>query len=343
MEYSYSLISHIKIFNSDPICAIDLSDELLLFGTMLGYCGFYIIKSREMKIISEIEDEHIISAEILKDKLTFGVGDQKIIVIEKKDDKSYKNYTIKEIKNYVNETEHYKKCDNIFSLLKKGFLFSIELNIPKEEEKIIDIRSLPFTIKNYFKNTEFDNRIEISNFWVPFDFDGEILVFSDFNKNSKNFLKIYNIRLKKFILVYNLDDENDNNHFGHISHVRLINKEKIFLVHSYKYCQIRDFNFKLIQNFEHIGKEIIACDIYSEKNELQIIILDLNCSVYLYIEKNNKYGSEEYLFNLNKLSTIEREIKDQKFFSMGYPYFIKRYKEYLAISADQGLFLFKKE
>ena len=342
MDYSYSLIKHIKIFNSDPICSIDLNDELLLFGTMLGYCGFYMIKSKEMKIISEIEDEHIISTEILKDKLSFGVGDQKVIIVEKKNEKSYKDFTIKEINNYGSEAEHYKKCNNIFSLLKKGYLFSIELNIPNEGEKMIDIRSLPITIKNIFKNKAFNERIKISNFWVPFDFDGQNLVFLDFDKNSKKHLKIYNTKNIKFIMEYNLDDEKNEEYFGHISHVKIINQQKLFLVHSYKYCQIRDFEFKLIHKFEHIGKEIIACDIFQEKNELQIILLDLNCSVYLYCKKSGKYGAEDYLFNLNKLATIEREIKDQKFFSIGYPYFIKKYKKYFAISADQGLFLFKK-
>ena len=343
MEFSYSLIKHIKIFNSDPICAIDLNEELLLFGTMLGYCGFYLIKSKELKIISEIEDEHIISAEILNDKLSFGVGDQKVIIIEKQNEKSYKNYTIKEINNYESEAEHYKKCENIFSMLKKGYLFSMELNIPKEDEKTVDICSLPLTIKNIFKNKSFSKRIYISNFWVPFDFDGQNIIYLDFDKNSKKYLKIYNTKEIKYTMEYNLDDEKNEDIFGHISHVKIINKQKLFLVHSYKYCEIRDFKFKLIKKFEHIGKEIIACDIYHEKNELQIILLDLNCSVYLYSEKSQSYGIEEYLFNLNKLITIEREIKDQKFFSMGYPYFIKIYKKYLAISADQGLFLFQKE
>ena len=84
MEYGYSLIKHIKINNTDPICAIDLNNELLLFGTMLGYCGFYIINTKKLILVSENEDEHIIATQIKKDKLVFAVGDEKIYIVEKK-------------------------------------------------------------------------------------------------------------------------------------------------------------------------------------------------------------------------------------------------------------------
>ena len=70
MEYGYSLIKLIKINNTDPICSIDLNEELLLFGTMLGYCGYYLLKPKEKLIkISEKEDEHIITTQIRNNKL----------------------------------------------------------------------------------------------------------------------------------------------------------------------------------------------------------------------------------------------------------------------------------
>ena len=149
MEYGYSLVKHIKINNSDPMCAIDLNQELLLFGTMLGFCGFYLINKNKLIIVSETEDEHILATQIKKDKLCFAVGDEKIIIVEKKNN----NYnSVKEIQNYFDDAEHYKKCNDMFCMLKDDFLFSIELRIPLEEEKAVDIRICDWKISNYEKN-----------------------------------------------------------------------------------------------------------------------------------------------------------------------------------------------
>ena len=342
MEYGYSLVKHIEIFNMDPISSIDLNEELLLFGTMLGYCGYYVIQTKKLKIISELEDEHIISTQIIKKKLYYLVGDEKIIVVEGKDD-NYNNVQIKQIKNYYNNAEHNKKCDNTFCMIKNVFLFSIELSIPGDNDKSVDIRLCPWKIKNIEKNTDFEDRLEISNFWVPFDFDGINLIYIDFYEKMKKSLKIFNCKEKKFILDLKLCELNkkEEESLGHISHIKKLKKDEIFLVHNYKKCQIRDFTFKLIKKFEHLGKEIIACDsYYNQKDELKILLLDLECNVFVYHEKADY---EEYLFNLNKISSIPKKIKDQKFFAMGYPYFIKMSENYIAITTDQGCFLLKRE
>jgi len=338
MEYGYSLIQHIKIFNSDPICALDLNDELLSFGSMLGYFGYFIIKTKKLYVISEMEDEHITTTQIKKNKILFAVGDQKIVTVEKNDN-DYNNPVIKENSNYRDEAEHYKKCDNMFSMLGGSYLFSIELNIPREEEKKVEERLCTWTIQNIEKKTSFGDKINISNFWVPFEFDGYYLIYIDFLNDMKRRLNIFSFYHKKFALQLNLW-EIEGEFIGHISHLKKLSGEKIFLVHEYKICQIRDFKFKLIKEFIHKGNEIIACDIsYNDKKELEIIILDLNCSVYIYNEKDNY---EQYLFNLEKLNTINKSIKEQKFFSMGYPYFIKMYNRYFAVTTDQGCFLLKR-
>ena len=337
MEVDYTFIKQIKIFNSDPICAIDLNSELLLFGTMLGYCGYLIIKTKELFTVSEIEDEHIIAAQIKSNKLCFAVGDEKLIILEKINPK-YNNYITKEIKNYGDEAAHYKKCDNIFCMLSGDYLFSIELKIPKEEEKAVDERYSEWKIRNTEKKSSFKGKIIISNYWVPFDFDGYNLIYIDFLQEHKRRLKIFNFVERKFILELNLW-EMENEFFGHISHIRKLNNNKIFLVHSYKLCEIRSMDFKLLKNFEHKGSEIIACDFYyNSKNQIEIVLLDIDGSVYVYNESDNY---ELYKFNLNKFNFIKKKIKDQKFFSLGYPYYIKKHNKLYAITTDQGCFLIK--
>ena len=338
MENDYTLITQIKIYNSDPISAINLNEEMLLFGTMLGYCGYYLIKEKNLKIISEIQDEHIIAIQFFKNKFIYGVGDQKIIILEKL--KNDKDYTIKIIDNHSSDAEHYKKCEDTFCMLKDNLLFSIELHIPSEDEKSASLLVNHWQIKNILKNVSFRGDITISTFWVPFDFDGILLIYIDFLDGGKRNLIIYDCKAKKQKLCIKLWDMEKNETLGHISHIKKLKDDKIFLVHSYKSCQIRDLNFKLIKKFEHNGKEIIACDIYyNNKNELKIFLLDLNCSVWVY---SYNYEYKDYLFNMHKLNSINQDIKDQKFFSLGYPYYIKVSEKYIAITTDQGCFLFKK-
>ena len=335
MEHGYSLIKQIKIYNTDPISSIDLNEEILLFGTMLGYCGYYIIPEEKLIKISDREDEHICATKIKKNKLYIGVGDEKIMIVEKNPIKKI----INEIQNYDDESDHFKVCEKTYCMFNDNLLFSIELSIPKDDEKKATINQCDWNIKNIDKGKSFKGRMEISNFWAPFDFNGKYLIFVEFFDDNKRFFDIYSFYNETFFQKINLKTSKE--HIGHISHAKFCGKNKIFLVHSYKICQIRDFNFQLIKEFEHQGNEIIAIDIYINKKEyMEIILLDINCDVYLYKEKDN---NEKYLFNLHKLDCIEEQIKQQKFFSLGFPYYIKFHKKLIAITTDQGCFLLKEE
>lgn len=335
MEHGYSLIKQIKIYNSDPICSIDLNEEVLLFGTMLGYCGYYLIPEEKFIKISDREDEHICSTQIKKNKLYIGVGDEKMMIVEKNPNKKI----LTEIQNYEDDSDHFKVCEKTYSMVKDNFIFLIELKITKDDDKIATVNQCDWTIKNFDNKKSFHGRMDISNFWAPLDFNGKNLIFVEFLNDKKRFFDIYSFYHEKFLKKINLKKHKEN--IGHISHAKFCGEEKIFLVHSYKICQIRDMNFKLIKEFEHDGNEIIAIDIYiNKKGNIEVILLDINCDVFIYKEKDN---NEKYLFNLHKLDCIEEQIKQQKFFSMGYPYYIKFNKKFIAVTTDQGCFLLKEE
>ena len=336
MEYGYSLIKLIKINNTDPICSIDLNEELLLFGTMLGYCGYYLLKPKEKLIkISEKEDEHIIATQIRNNKLYIGVGDEKVMIIDKDDN----NPKAIDIPNHEDDSDHFKVCEKTFCMLKDNLLFSIELEIPREDEKKSKINTCYWHIKNIENEKSFYGEINLCNFWAPLDYEGKLLIFTEFLDEEKRCFNIYSCYDKKFLKKINLWEEED--YIGHISHAKFYKKKKIFLVHSYNKCQIRDIEFNLIKEFQHKGKEIIACDIITNnKEKMEVIILDINCDIYLYNEKNN---SENYLFNLHKLSCIDEQIKRKKFFSMGYPYFIKKCGKLIAVTTDQGCLILKED
>ena len=299
MEYGYSLIKLIKINNTDPICSIDLNEELLLFGTMLGYCGYYLLKPKEKLIkISEKEDEHIIATQIKNNKLYIGVGDEKVMIIDKDDN----NPKTIDIPNHEDDSDHFKVCEKTFCMLKDNLLFSIELEIPREDEKKSKINTCYWHIKNIENEKSFYGEINLCNFWAPLDYEGKLLIFTEFLDEEKRCFNIYSCYDKKFLKKINLWEEED--YIGHISHAKFYKKKKIFLVHSYNKCQIRDIEFNLIKEFQHKGKEIIACDIITNnKEKMEVIILDINCDIYLYNEKNN---SESYLFNLHNRKCSEQ-------------------------------------
>jgi tRNA U34 2-thiouridine synthase MnmA/TrmU len=58
------LIEFINIRYADPISAIDLKDNYLLFGSMLGSITFYIIDQKKLFHISDTEDEYISGVKI---------------------------------------------------------------------------------------------------------------------------------------------------------------------------------------------------------------------------------------------------------------------------------------
>ena len=176
----------------------------------------------------------------------------------------------------------------------------------------------------------YDDKINMSNYAVPFDFDGNLYIFVDFLENDLRTFNVYNVVEKKIEMVRNM-----NKKFGHISLCKILKNQNYFVVRDYNVCEIRDKEFNVIKSFNVKGNEILAFDIFYENEEdfedFKVIVVDLNCNVILY---NNKTNKESLLFNLEKMADIDYIIKAQRFFSMGYPYYIKMSRNYFAISSD---------
>ena len=340
MQRDIKLIRFITLRYADPICAIDLSDKYLLYGTMLGTAACYLINQKKLITLSETQEEHISGVKIQDDqkenKLYVCVGDEKILIynsINENDD------NIKQIEkgNYQSENEHFQKCEKSFTMLKNDYLVRTFIEFPPDTKTSYNVFDTQVSIKNIINSIESEKTeiIKMSNYCVPHDFDGKNYIFVDFIEEKNRIFYIYDLDNNNIRKKVELDKEK----IGHISLCKILNDELIFLVRSYNICEIRDFNFNLKRYFNYNGNEILAFDIiYTDENNfdsLKIIILDLNCNVFLYHYKNDKL---EYWFNLENLN-IEQVIKDQRFFSMGYPYYIKVSKQYLAISSDYGCLL----
>ena len=350
MDRDFKLVRYITLRYADPICSIDLSDKCLVYGTMLGTAACYLINQKKLITLSETQEEHISGVEIQENKddskdnkIYVCVGDEKIFIFSSINENVNDIPKYEEILNYTNSNDHFQKCDKCFTMLKNDYLVRtfIEFQVDNEKGNKKESNTYPtqYSIKKLsnLSEPEITGTIDMSSYCVPFDFDGNNYIFIDFREEKKRIFNAYNISTKTSRLNFEIEQFKEK--IGHISLLKILNNDLMFLVRSYNICEIRDFDFQLKRCFNLRGFEILAFDVfYSDENNfetLKIIVLDLNGNVILYDYKRNK---EELLFNMDNIE-VDQIIKDQKFFSMGYPYYIKVSKQYMAISSDYGCVL----
>ena len=70
---------------------------------------------------------------------------------------------------------------------------------------------------------------------------------------------------------------------------------------------------------------------------INIILLDIDGNVNYYNNKKEMIC----LFNVNKVPEIDKSVREKGLFSLNYPYMIKFYHPYLAISTDNGCYIFQ--
>ena len=360
MKRKIELIKFFSIRYADPITSLDLSDTYLVFGSMLGLLEYYTIPSKNLIKLSETQDEFVSGIKIFnKNILLTCIGDFKILKYVL-DPENLNNNDIPakvEINNYHSEEIHQQNCDNSLTILCNNFLIRNLITFPKAPDEEPIEKDVMFFIKNIsHESTEnyFVGKYKLTNYCVPFDFDGKNYIIIDFKEKHKRIFYVYDIIIKE--MKQNLEIETiKNNPIGHISHLKIIKNDMIFIVQSYNICEIRKFNLDLVKTLNIKSNEILAFDFLfdneeeileysnernvSERDIKYIVLLDIECNVILY-----DYGEDksEILFNLEKDELgIDTDIKEQKFFVFGYPYYIKISQNYIAVSTDYGCALVK--
>ena len=340
-----SLVRYISLRYADPVCSIDLSDKYLLYGSMLGTAACYLINQRKLITLSETQDEHVSGVKIdenkdnpKESKLYVCVGDNKIFIYDSFNENSNEMPKNQTIDNYPSESEHEKRCEKCFTMLNNDYLVRTFIDFPADTKQEYQSAETQYSIKNLNDlNNEKIGKIKMSNYSVPFDFDGRYYIFVDFLEPKKREFNIVDTQSDSILSKFELEKKK----IGHISLLKILKNDLVFWVRNYHICEIRNLKKfdEVIKIFNERGSEILAFDvIYTDENNfesLKIIFVDILCNVYLYNYKINKL---ERLFNLEDLE-IDQVIKDQRFFSMGYPYYIKVSKQYMAISSDYGIIL----
>ena len=197
-----------------------------------------------------------------KDNVIISIGDLEIIKLEKistfniNDYKSKYDYT--RVRNYLSEEDHIINCENCTCFLTSTNYLMINTCF-EENNSPITMQQIPYKNKILNNLDIVSGNIEMFNFSVPFDFDGDKFLFLDYQtKNIRRICIYYTLsRIKPF--SYKI-----NNDFGHISHMKLLYNNRIFLCRKYTQCEIHKINddFTLIEEWKHIGEEAIAVEIY---------------------------------------------------------------------------------
>ena len=341
---SYILEKLIPNHFADPITALCISPDYIMIGTMMGSIMLYDIENKLSLLLNELNSENISDISYNEEENAFlvSIGDEEI--------KVYRTINITtepplSINIYDSEMKHNQNCQNSYVLLSPYYSFRIQLGQVEENSFLISTTNQEYELKeiNLIEdNKNYTGKLQMSNYSVPFDFDGKNFLWVEFLSNENRNICIADvmtmlvkpeIKPKK----YNLNKDI----IKHISFAKIIDDKKIFIVHSKNLCEIRliDDKFSLEEKFVHIGNEVYAIDLFyeNENNYLSIITLDIKGNVNLYQNKK-----EITLFNMYELNTIHKDYKDKQFFSMGYQYFIKSDLNYFSISSDHGCFIIKK-
>ena len=261
---SFSLYSLIETRFADPISAISISKKNVIIGTMMGRIYSLSLIDKKTILINELSSENIsgITFDNTENYFYSAIGDDEILKFN--NDISNNTNSILKIKNYKNEMMHHRKCENMYTLISKNYLLLIEL-APQDEGNITINKFDSFCQLTNLENEEINNfYIEMTNYSIPLDFNGIFFIWVEFLSDKD-----------RNLCIKNVFDNNEpvfkkklENNFGHISHCKIINDFRIFLVRDLNKCEIREINkeFTLIKSFKNIGDEIIAIDSFIRSN-----------------------------------------------------------------------------
>ena len=252
-----------------------------------------------------------------KDNVIISIGDLEIIKLEKistfniNDVNSKYDYT--RVRNYCSEEDHIINCENTTCFLTTSNYLMVN-TIFEENNSPITMQQVPYQNKILSNLDIIKGNIEMFNFCVPFDFDGDKFLFLDYQtKYIRRICVYYTISQGIPPFVHKIDND-----FGHISHMKLLDEDRIFICRKYTQCQIYKINsdFTLLEEWMHIGEEIIAVDIYingtkisedQENNYYKININDNNDNDNEEIHTNNDIDKIQY--TRKNIQSEEKEIK----------------------------------
>ena len=269
--------------------------------------------------------ENICCISLYNDILNFSIGDAEIIHCEKITSFYGNDLTMahkfRRTNIYDSEQTHNEYCENCYCLMSTNnflilFSFYCDFNWP------LKINSIKYQNRNLNTDELANGFIDMSNYNVPFDFDGDNFLYLEYYDESSRCINIYQTlgfrKIFQFVLEKN---------FGHISHMKLLPNDCIFLCRNLCVCEIYKYkteiniiedknddknNFILLNMWVHNeNKEIISSNVYilgdkiSNEYKRNNSYKKIDFYTNSQIKKNKKYFD-----NKNKLHNLINEMEN---------------------------------
>lgn len=281
------------------------------------------IYAPKIQKLIEYAKENICCISLYNDILNFSIGDFEIIHCEKissfygEDISLTHNY--RRIAVYESNKNHRSFCENS-SCLMSAYNFLIIYSFYSDFNWPLNISLIKYHNRNLYTNELIAGYIEMSNYNVPFDFDGDDFLYIEYYDESVRCINIYKTLSNKIKFKYLIDKQ-----FGHISHMKLLPDNCIFLCRNLYECEIYKYkdnkddddssdnyinmnikenndkdDFFLINKWIHNQqKEIISSNVYILGSKINHRYYTENNKTKIEIYKNNSKIKKENKKNIN--------------------------------------------
>ena len=271
--------------------------------------------SSRIKKLYHNKIEQISCVSLLNNTLNFGVGDYQLIHCEKISSLSGKDiknsYNFLQINNYLSEKVHEDFCETAQCFMTKSnylivYSFYSDFNWP------LKFNQVKYENKNLINFDIIKGSIYMSNFNVPFDFDGNKFLYLEYYSKTMRCINIYNTLEDQKIFQFFI-----KNDFGHISFMKLLPDNCIFLCRQIYLCEIYKINCNInINNSKNEQKELNIKDIkdfvllksWTHVQDYEII----SCNVYILEKKKNHEKEKEKKFKSSFNNSKIKKEKDNK-------------------------------
>jgi hypothetical protein len=158
-------------------------------------------------------------------------------------------------------------------------------------------------MKNIHTNAFTEYALDTTNYIVPHDFDDFKFAWVEFLSEKERNICVYSFeKMRKY--SYLVDKK-----FGHISYLRLLANNKLFIVRNLNKCEIRDLNmdFKVLHSFNHLGDEVIAVDLYVNSSKIMLNEMELQ---NIKVKNKYNYNTEDYLkIPIKQINQDDNDVK----------------------------------
>ena len=324
MQHKYKCIHHSPLHTNDCILSLCLHKNYIVTGTLMGYVNLILIDSRrtndshreqligadsyrttERPILkSDVECISHISCVFINDNnIYIGLNDRKMLcanIAEVTNASSLYHKTIGD--KCVSTNEGCSKDCTL--MMANNRLLLIHTKFGDNKDKKITNTTFAYENRNLSNDNDIvTGEVKSTNFSVPFDFDGDRYVYIEYIENSS---KTQRKLCVHYTLTYPLQYQSKSpisvdlaEDYGHISHLKLIHNNIVFLVKNLNECVIAELNQsnELIQlcAFAHLGEEIIASACYIDTEHFAVT----GNPTSLLLLDNNRAKGETYTSEIN--------------------------------------------